>query len=166
LRIGIYPGSFDPVTLGHWDLIQRASKLVDRLVVAVLCNPAKSPTFSLDERMEFLLELSDGHPGIEVATFHGLLVEYARREGAQFIIRGVRAFSDFEYEFQMALTNQKLAPELETVFLLPKEENSVVSSRIAREVGMMGGDITGLVPERLKLRIAEKLKSQNGSIEA
>jgi len=158
LRIGIYPGSFDPVTLGHWDLILRAAKLVDRLIVAVLCNSSKNPAFSLDERMDFLRELSREHPMIEIATFNGLLVKYARQRGAQFIIRGVRAFSDFEYEFQMALTNRKLAPELETVFLMPKEENSVISSRIVREVGMMGGDISGLVPESLKDRIGAKLK--------
>jgi len=158
LRIGIYPGSFDPVTLGHWDLIFRATKLVDRLIVAVLCNPTKHPTFSVNERMEFLRELSNDYPTIEVATFEGLLVEYARQRGAQFIIRGVRAFSDFEYEFQMALTNRKLAPELETVFLMPKEENSVISSRIVREVGMMGGDISGLAPECLKDRILARLR--------
>ncbi|MCL1893886.1 MAG: pantetheine-phosphate adenylyltransferase [Holophagaceae bacterium] len=159
MRVGIYPGSFDPVTLGHWDLIQRAAKLVDRLIVGVLHNPAKTPTFSLDERMDFLKTLSKDCQNIEIATFHGLLVKYARQQGAQFIIRGVRAFSDFEYEFQMALTNRKLAPELETVFLMPKEENSVISSRIVREVGTMGGEISGLVPEILRDRIATKLLS-------
>ena len=164
MRIGIYPGTFDPVTLGHWDLIQRAAKLVDKLIVAVLHNPAKAPVFCLDERMGLLRDLSSGRQGIEVATFNGLLVEYARQEGAQFIVRGVRAFSDFEYEFQMALTNRKLAPELETVFLMPKEENSVISSRIVREVGTMGGNLAGLVPEQLKSRIAEKLLNHNGSI--
>jgi len=159
LRIGIYPGSFDPVTLGHWDLILRAANLVDHLIVAVLHNSSKQPTFSLAERMDFLSELSADHPSVEVATFNGLLVECARRRGAKFIIRGVRAFSDFEYEFQMALTNRKLAPELETVFLMPKEENSVISSRIVREVGMMGGDISGLVPEALKDRITARLRN-------
>jgi len=159
LRIGIYPGSFDPVTLGHWDLILRGAKLVDQLIVAVLHNPAKHPKFDLSERIELLCELSKDYPNIEVATFDGLLVEYARRRGASFIIRGVRAFSDFEYEFQMALTNRKLAPELETVFLMPKEENSVISSRIVREVGTMGGDISGLVPEILKDRITAKLRN-------
>jgi pantetheine-phosphate adenylyltransferase len=157
LRIGIYPGSFDPVTLGHWDLILRASNLVDKLIVGVLRNPSKQPTFSLEERMGFLSELSKGHESIEIAIFKGLLVEYARQRDAKFIIRGVRAFSDFEYEFQMALTNRKLAPELETVFLMPKEENSVISSRIVREVGMMGGDISDLVPKSLKDAIASKL---------
>ena len=160
MRIGIYPGSFDPVTLGHWDLILRAANLVDRLIVAVLHNPAKSPTFSLEERMELLSTLSGEHSNIEIATFHGLLVEYARQRDARFIVRGVRAFSDFEYEFQMALTNRKLAPELETVFLMPKGENSVISSRIVREVGAMGGDISGLVPEALKARIASRLSQK------
>jgi len=159
LRIGIYPGSFDPVTLGHWDLILRATNLVDHLIVAVLHNPSKQPTFSLAERMDFLRELSAENSSVEVAAFNGLLVECARQRGAKFIIRGVRAFSDFEYEFQMALTNRKLAPELETVFLMPKEENSVISSRIVREVGMMGGDISGLVPEILKERIADRLRN-------
>jgi pantetheine-phosphate adenylyltransferase len=159
LRIGVYPGTFDPVTIGHWDLIFRAATLVDHLIVAVLHNPAKTPTFTLSERLSFLSELAQGIPNIEVATFNGLLVEFARQKGALFIIRGVRAFSDFEYEFQMALTNRKLAPELETVFLMPKEENSVISSRIVREVGIMGGDITGLVPGNLKDQIMAGLQN-------
>jgi pantetheine-phosphate adenylyltransferase len=159
LRIAIYPGSFDPVTLGHWDLVQRASKLVDRLVVAVLHNPAKQCAFSVAERVDFLRELLGATPGVEVSTFHGLLVDYARQQGAAFIVRGVRAFSDFEYEFQMALMNRKLAPDLETVFLMPKEEYSVVSSRMVREVGAMGGDISGLVPDLLRERIAARLQN-------
>jgi pantetheine-phosphate adenylyltransferase len=147
------------VTIGHWDLIFRAATVVDHLIVAVLHNTSKSPTFSLSERLAFLSELAQGIPNIEVATFDGLLVDFARQRGAQFIIRGVRAFSDFEYEFQMALTNRKLAPELETVFLMPKEENSAVSSRIVREVGIMGGDIAGLVPGNLKDRIMAGLRN-------
>jgi pantetheine-phosphate adenylyltransferase len=159
LRTAIYPGSFDPVTLGHWDLIQRAEKLVDRLVVAVLHNPAKHCAFSVAERVDFLRELIGEGSRIEVATFNGLLVDFAHQENAQFIIRGVRAFSDFEYEFQMALMNRKLASDLETVFLMPKEEYSVVSSRMVREVGAMGGDISGLVPVPLCERIAARLKN-------
>ena len=159
MRVAIYPGSFDPVTLGHWDLIQRAEKLVDRLVVAVLHNPAKTCAFSVAERVDFLRELLADKPHIEITTFHGLLVDFARQQGAQFIVRGVRAFSDFEYEFQMALMNRKLAADLETVFLMPKEEYSVVSSRMVREVGAMGGDISGLVPELLVDRIAQRLKN-------
>ena len=159
MRIAIYPGSFDPVTLGHYDLIQRAEKLVDRLVVAVLHNPAKSCAFSVAERVDFLRELLEDAPNVEVTTFHGLLVDFAKQQGAHFIVRGVRAFSDFEYEFQMALMNRKLASDLETVFLMPKEEYSVVSSRIVREVGAMGGNISGLVPELLLERISTRLKN-------
>ena len=159
MRIAIYPGSFDPVTLGHYDLIQRAEKLVDRLVVAVLHNPAKTCAFSVAERVDFLRELLADAPNVEVTTFHGLLVDFAKQQGAHFIVRGVRAFSDFEYEFQMALMNRKLASDLETVFLMPKEEYSVVSSRIVREVGAMGGNISGLVPELLLERISTRLKN-------
>jgi pantetheine-phosphate adenylyltransferase len=159
LRVAIYPGSFDPVTLGHWDLIQRAGRLVDRLVVAVLFNPAKTCSFSVAERVDFLRELLADTPHVEIATFHGLLVDFAKQQEAHFIVRGVRAFSDFEYEFQMALMNRKLAPELETVFLMPKEEYSVVSSRMVREVGAMGGDLSGLVPEILAERVAARLKN-------
>jgi pantetheine-phosphate adenylyltransferase len=154
----IYPGTFDPVTLGHWDLIQRAEKLVDRLVVAVLHNPAKQPIFSIAERLDFLNELVKPYDNVEVATFDGLLVDFARQHGAQCLIRGVRAFSDFEYEFQMALVNRKLAPSLETMFLMPKEEYSSVSSRIVREVGSMGGDLSSLVPEPLLPQIATRLR--------
>ena len=159
MRVAIYPGSFDPVTLGHLDLIKRAEKLVDRLVVAVLHNPAKTCAFSVAERVDFLRELLADRPNIEITTFHGLLVDFAKIQGAHFIVRGVRAFSDFEYEFQMALMNRKLASDLETVFLMPKEEYSVVSSRMVREVGAMGGDISGLVPELLLDRIAQRLQN-------
>jgi pantetheine-phosphate adenylyltransferase len=153
----IYPGSFDPVTMGHWDIIQRAERLVDHLVVAVLHNPSKHAAFSVAERVDFLRELVAPFPNVEVASFRGLLVDFASLQNAQCIIRGVRAFSDFEYEFQMALTNRKLSPDLETMFLMPKEEYSVVSSGIVREVGMMGGNISGMVPELLQERIAQRL---------
>ena len=158
MRSAIYPGSFDPVTLGHWDLIQRAAKLVDRLVVAVLHNPAKSPAFSVEERVAMLKELVAPLPQVEVTAFHGLLVDFAKAQNAQVIVRGVRAFSDFEYEFQMALMNRKLAPDLETVFLMPKEKYSAVSSRFVREIGGMGGNLTDLVPEALQARIAARLR--------
>lgn len=160
MRKAIYPGSFDPVTLGHWDIIQRAEKLVDHLVVAVLQNPAKTPAFSVEERVAMLRELVGDRPGIEVTRFHGLLVDFAKSQGAQFIVRGVRAFSDFEYEFQMALMNRKLAPDLETVFLMPKEKYSAVSSRLVREIGSMGGNLAELVPEPLRERIAGRLGSK------
>ena len=157
MRTAIYPGSFDPVTLGHWDIIQRAEKLVDRLVVAVLHNPAKTSAFSVEERVAMLRELVGDRPSVTVTSFHGLLVDFAKSQGAQFIVRGVRAFSDFEYEFQMALMNRKLAPELETVFLMPKEKYSAVSSRLVREIGSMGGNLSELVPEALRERVAQRL---------
>ena len=159
MRIAIYPGSFDPPTLGHWDLIRRAEKLVDKLVVAVLHNPTKTYTFDLAERVQFLKELTAGSTKVEVTSFNGLLVDFAAQQKAHFIVRGVRAFSDFEYEFQMALMNRKLSPDLETVFLMPKEEYSVVSSRMVREVGCMGGNISDLVPEVLRERIMARLKT-------
>ena len=157
MRTAIYPGSFDPVTLGHWDLIQRAAKLVDHLVVAVLHNPGKTPAFSVEDRVAMLKELVAPLPQVEVTAFHGLLVDYAKSRNAQVIVRGVRAFSDFEYEFQMALMNRKLAPDLETVFLMPKEKYSAVSSRFVREIGGMGGNLSELVPESLRARISERL---------
>ena len=157
MRTAIYPGSFDPVTLGHWDIIQRAEKLVDQLVVAVLHNPSKTSAFTVEERVAMLRELVGEHPGVTITSFHGLLVDFAKSQGAQFIVRGVRAFSDFEYEFQMALMNRKLAPELETVFLMPKEKYSAVSSRLVREIGSMGGNLSDLVPDALRERIAGRL---------
>ncbi|MEI6592717.1 MAG: pantetheine-phosphate adenylyltransferase [Holophagaceae bacterium] len=158
MRSAIYPGSFDPVTLGHWDLIKRAAKLVDRLVVAVLHNPSKSAAFTVEERVAMLGELTATLPRVEVTSFDGLLVDFAKVQEAQVIVRGVRAFSDFEYEFQMALMNRKLAPDLETVFLMPKENYSAVSSRLVREIGSMGGNLSDLVPEVLRARIAERLR--------
>nr|WP_320133583.1 pantetheine-phosphate adenylyltransferase [uncultured Holophaga sp.] len=157
MRKAIYPGSFDPVTMGHLDLIQRAEKLVDQLVVAVLHNPSKKPTFSVAERVDFLREITAPYPKVEVMTFNGLLVDLAKQTNAQCVLRGVRAFSDFEYEFQMALMNRKLYPDLETLFLMPKEEYSIISSRLVREVGSMGGDIGGFVPRELKDRITRRL---------
>ncbi len=157
MRTAIYPGSFDPVTLGHADIIQRAEKLVDRLIVAVLHNPAKTSTFSVEERVQMLRELVAPFPNVEVTSFHGLLVNFARQHDADCIVRGVRAFSDFEYEFQMALVNRKLAPDLETIFLMPKEKYSAVSSRLVREIGSMGGELKELVPEPLLDRIATRL---------
>ena len=158
VRTAIYPGSFDPVHLGHWDLILRADKLVDRLVVAVLNNPAKTPAFTVEERVAFLKELTAAMPKVEITRFDGLLVDFAKAQQAQVIIRGVRAFSDFEYEFQMALMNRKLAPELETVFLMPKEKLSALSSKLVREIGHFGGDLKELVPELLRERVAKGLR--------
>ena len=158
MRKAIYPGSFDPVTLGHFDIIHRAERLVDHLVVAVLHNPTKQAAFSVEQRVEMLRELVAPYPSVEVMSFHGLLVDFAKAQGAQCIVRGVRAFSDFEYEFQMALMNRKLAADLETLFLMPKEKYSAVSSRLVREIGGFGGDLHELVPESLRERIAVGLR--------
>lgn len=155
----IYPGSFDPVTNGHLDLIERASRLFDRLIVALLLNPEKDPLFTVEERVEMLREVVRPLPNVEVATFEGLLVDYARRRGARVLLRGIRAVSDYEYELQMALMNRQLQPEIETVFMLPAEAYSYLSSRLVKEVARLGGSIKELVPppiaERIRARVAE-----------
>ncbi len=143
----VYPGSFDPVTNGHLDLVRRAGALFDEVVVAVLRNPDKKGTFSLEQRMAFLEEATAGIGRVRVATFTGLLVDFARQEDAQVIVRGLRAVSDFEYEFQMALMNRRLDGNLETVFLTPAEQYTYLSSRLVREVASLGGRVEGLVPE-------------------
>jgi pantetheine-phosphate adenylyltransferase len=157
--LAIYPGSFDPVTNGHLDLIERASKLFGRLVVAVLRNAEKAPMFSLDERVEMLREATQLFPNVEVDTFDGLLVDYARRLGARVTLRGIRAVSDYEYELQMALMNRRLEPQLETVFMLPAVEYSYLSSHLVRELAVLGGSLSGLVPpaveRRLRIKVAD-----------
>jgi pantetheine-phosphate adenylyltransferase len=153
----IYPGSFDPVTNGHLDLIERASRLFDRLIVALLTNPEKDPLFSLDERVEMLREVVAHLPNVEVETFDGLLVDYARRRGARVLLRGIRAVSDYEYELQMALMNRTLAPDIETVFMLPAEAYSYLSSRLVKEVARLGGSIKELVPAAVHERIRSKV---------
>jgi pantetheine-phosphate adenylyltransferase len=153
----IYPGSFDPVTNGHLDLIERASKLFDRLIVALLTNPEKDPLFSLNERVEMLREVVAHLPNVEVETFDGLLVDYARRRGARVLLRGIRAVSDYEYELQMALMNRNLAPDIETVFMLPSETYSYLSSRLVKEVARLGGSIKDLVPAPVCERIRSKV---------
>ncbi len=145
-RIAVYPGSFDPVTNGHLDLVERGRRHFDRLIIAILSNEEKEPVFSLEERIGLLREAVAVWPDVEVSAFDGLLVDYARRIGASVILRGVRAVSDFELEMQMAMMNRKLAPELETVFLMPNEVYSFVSSRLVREVARLGGPVEGLVP--------------------
>src|SRR5271168_4854756 len=156
----IYPGSFDPMTNGHLDLIARGSRVFDHLVVAVLNNSAKHPLFSVPERVEMLTESVADLGNVSVATFDGLLVDFARQQQAQAVMRGIRAISDYEYELQMALMNQRLAPELETVFLMPAAKYSFVSSRLVKEVFQLGGSVEGLVPElviaRLKKRVSSK----------
>lgn len=157
--IAVYPGSFDPITNGHLDLIERASRLFERLIVAILRNEAKKPLFSVEERLEMAREVLRGYPNVEVASFGGLLVEFAASRGARVILRGIRAISDYEYELQMALMNRRLAPDIETLFLMAAEDYSFLSARLVKEVVALGGDVSGLVPplveERLRKRLAK-----------
>lgn len=145
-RVAIYPGSFDPITNGHLDLIERASRQFDRLVVAALRHDSKQPAFTLEERLAMLAEAVVPFANVSVDSFDGLLVDFARKQGANLILRGIRAVSDYEYELQMALMNRKLAPELETVFMLPSEAYSYLSSRLVKEVARRGGAVDALVP--------------------
>lgn len=155
----IYPGSFDPLTNGHLDLIARGSQIFDQLIVAVLRNTEKAPLFSVEERREMLLEACKIHSNVEIDVFDGLLVEYAREKNAQAVLRGIRAISDYEYEFQMALMNRKLCPELETIFMMPAEQYSYVSSRLVKQVFQLGGSIAGLVPPLVEERLRHKFTS-------
>ena len=155
----IYPGSFDPLTNGHLDLIERAAKLFDEVIVAVLQNDAKHPLFTALERMEMLKEAVGHVENVTIDSFSRLLVDFAREQDARLILRGIRAVSDYEYELQMALMNRKLAPELETVFMLPAEAYSYLSSGLIKEVSRHGGDIGGLVPPGVERRLREKGKA-------
>ena len=155
--VAIYPGSFDPVTNGHLDLIERGQKMFDRLIVAVLKNLEKEPLFSVGERVEMLREVTQRWESVEVDVFEGLLVDYARKRGAGVILRGIRAISDYEYELQMALMNRKLEPGLETVFMLPAESYSYLSSKVVREIAQLGGPLTGLVPPVVEHRLRSKV---------
>jgi pantetheine-phosphate adenylyltransferase len=154
--IAIYPGSFDPLTNGHVDIIQRGSRFFDRIVIAVLINLEKAPLFTVPERVSIAREVFREWPNVEVDTFDGLLVEYARTRNASVIVRGLRAVSDFEYEMQMALMNRRLAPDVETVFMMPAEPYTYVSSRLVKEVVALGGSVNGLVPEIVERRLREK----------
>ena len=153
----IYPGSFDPPTNGHLDLIERGSQIFDELVVAILRNPEKSPLFSLGERRRMLEELTSEFKNVRVDVFDGLTVDYAARVNAVAVLRGIRALSDYEYELQMAMMNRRLRPDLETVFMMPAEQYSYVSSRLVREAARLGGSISGLVPTLVEQRLKEKL---------
>jgi len=155
--VAIYPGSFDPITNGHLDLIQRGSRLFDRLIVSILRNETKQPLFTVEERIEMLREVVQNYPNIEVASFNGLLVDYAAAHEATVLLRGIRAISDYEYELQMALMNRRLRPEIETVFLLAQEAYSFISSRLVKEVFSLGGDISGLVPPGVEARMRRQL---------
>jgi pantetheine-phosphate adenylyltransferase len=156
-RVAVYPGSFDPVTNGHLDLIERCAPLVDRLIVAVLRNAGKEPLFTTDERVEMLRQAVAHLGNVEVDSFDGLLVEYARRRGACLLLRGIRAISDYEYELQMALMNRRLAPEIETMFMMAGEAYSFLSSRLVKEVIALGGDVRGLVPPQVEAKLRERL---------
>lgn len=155
--IAVYPGSFDPITSGHLDLVERGSKLADTLIVSILRHDSKQTLFSVEERVELCREVTKPFPNVEVDFFHGLTVDYATRRGARLLLRGIRAVSDYEYELQMALMNRRLRPELETVFLMAKEEFSFLSSRIVKEVMRHGGDVSGLVPPVVEARLKQKL---------
>jgi len=154
--LAIYPGTFDPLTNGHVDIIQRGSRLFDRIIVGILLNVEKSPLFTVSERVEIAEEVFRPYPNVEVDTFDGLLVEYARRKMAGVIVRGLRAISDFEYEMQMALMNRHLNPEVETVFMMPAEPYTYVSSRLVKEVVALGGSVTTLVPSIVEDRLRQK----------
>ena len=153
----LYPGSFDPITNGHLDLIQRGSALFDKLIVAILRNAEKEALFSVEERMEMLREVIGDLPNVEVASFDGLLVDYAAQRGATVILRGIRAVSDYEYELQMALMNRRLRPDIETVFLMAGEAHSFISSRLVKEVIRLGGKISGLVPPSVEGKLRKRL---------
>ncbi len=156
----ICPGSFDPVTLGHIDIISRASKMFDKVIVAVLANPAKDkPSFTIQERMELLVEATRGLENIEIVSFDGLLAEYAKQRNVTAIVKGLRAVSDFEYEFQMALTNKRLNPQLETIFLTTESKYMYLSSSIVKQIASLGGSIKGFVPDCVLQRIVDRLSA-------
>ena len=161
MRRAIYPGSFDPVTNGHLDIIERGCKLFDEIIIGILVNPEKKPLFTVEERHEMLTEvvknISQGRCTLRVDSFSGLLVNYAVAQEADVIVRGIRAISDYEYELQMALMNRRLEPGIETVFMMPAETYSYVSSRLVKEVFQLGGTVTGLVPPLIERRMKEKL---------
>jgi pantetheine-phosphate adenylyltransferase len=161
--LAVYPGSFDPLTNGHVDIISRGAKLFDRIVVAILVNAEKSPLFSMAERVEIAREVFKPHPKVEIDTFDGLLVDYVERKRAQVIVRGLRAVSDFEFEFQMALMNQRLNPRIETVFMMPAEQYTYISSRLIKEVFSLGGRVHGLVPELVEERLRAKVLATKGA---
>ncbi len=157
-KTAIYPGTFDPITNGHTDLIQRASKLFDKVIVAIAANSGKEPAFSLQQRIELANTVLDGIDGVEVCGFDILLVEFAKQQNAQVILRGLRAVSDFEYEFQLTGMNRKLAPEIETLFLMPAEQYTYISSSLVKEVARLGGDMSGFVHEAVFSALKDRLK--------
>jgi pantetheine-phosphate adenylyltransferase len=157
--LAVYPGSFDPLTNGHVDIITRGARLFDRIIVAILVNPEKMPLFSVAERVEIARTVFGSVPNVEIDTFQGLLVDYVAQRKAQVLVRGLRAVSDFEYEFQMALMNQRLNDRIETVFMMPAEQYTYTSSRLIKEVVALGGRIDGLVPAIVEQRLREKIST-------
>ena len=160
MKLAVYPGSFDPLTNGHVDIIERGTRLFDKIVVAILVNVEKSPLFSMQERVEIVREVFRGHPNVEVDTFEGLLVDYVAARKADVIVRGLRALSDFETEFQMALMNRRLNSHIETVFMMPAEQYTYIISRLIKEVFSLGGQVRGLVPEIVESRLREKQRGK------
>ena len=158
MKIAVYPGTFDPVTNGHTDIIKRSLKIFDRVIIAVALNPKKAPMFKISERVEMIKEATQGLSRIEVEPFDGLLVDYVKKKKATAIIRGLRAVSDFEYELQMALMNRKLDQAIETVFLMPSEEYSYLTSTLIKEVASYGGETKGLVPPNVAKLLKDKFK--------
>jgi len=165
LKIGVYPGSFDPVTNGHLDIIERASKIFDKLIVAVLVNPNKTPVFDIEERVELLKETTEHLPNVEIKAFKGLLIDFMKQENAKVIVKGLRAVSDFEYEFQMALLNKKLEPSIETIFMMTNSKYSYLSSSMVKEVARFGGCIEDLVPEKIAKKVMKKLNKKYAETE-
>ena len=157
MRLAIYPGSFDPITNGHVDVIARAASLFDQIIVAAAVNDAKNTLFTMDERLELMTTVTARFPNVQVTSFEGLLVDFARRHGAVAVVRGLRAISDFEFEFQMALMNRKLEPSIETVFLTPREEYTYLSSRIVKEIARLGGPVDAFVPQPVVVALRNKL---------
>jgi pantetheine-phosphate adenylyltransferase len=161
MRTVIYPGSFDPLTNGHLDIVHRAARLFDRVVVAVARNESKRPLFSLQERERMVTRAIRHLPNVEVDTFENLLVEYVEQRSAQAIIRGLRAVSDFEFEFQLALMNRKLNERIETIFMMPKDTYTFLSSRIVKEIAQLGGDVSAFVPAHVRTALKGKLRPQS-----
>lgn len=158
MNIGIYPGSFDPITYGHLDIIQRSSKLFDRLIVAVLSNPQKKPLFTVEERIEMIRDSVHDIPNVEIDSFSGLLVDFAKLKKARVIVKGLRAVSDFEYELQMALMNKKLDERIETIFIMTNSKYSYLSSSVVKEVSSLGGCVATVVPPLVEKRLKQKFK--------
>ena len=155
--LAVYPGSFDPLTNGHVDIITRGARLFDRIIVAILINAEKAPLFTMEERVDIAREVFKDLPNVEVDTFDGLLVDFVERRQAQVIVRGLRAVSDFEFEFQMALMNQRLNGKIDTVFMMPAEQYTYISSRLIKEVFSLGGQVHGLVPDMVEARLRQKV---------